>query len=59
MNGNGNAGIRRLGGVLVQSERNLGFEGQPITFDNNFGQRFSSHRAQQIFILFREPFRKN
>jgi len=47
------------GGVLVQSERNLGFEGQPITFDNNFGQRFSSHRAQQIFILFREPFRKN
>jgi hypothetical protein len=46
-------------GVLVQSERNLGFEGQPITFDNNFGQRFSSHRAQQIFILFREPFRKN
>jgi hypothetical protein len=49
---------RRQCDSSVQPDRNLGFEGQPITFDNNFGQRFSPI-GEQIFILFRESFRKD
>jgi hypothetical protein len=44
--------------VLVQAERDLGFEGQPSTFDENFWTTFQFNRCNRCSSYFENPSEK-
>jgi len=41
--------------VLVQPERNIGFQGQPSTFDENFWTTFQFRRRNRFSSYFENP----